>query len=512
MGRAQGLWLALLLVTGSALRIAPFLIDRSLWLDEAKLALNILERSPAQLFDPLDYDQAAPVGFLLLEKRAVMAFGEGERALRLVPLVAGLGALGLFPLVARRWLSSAESLLALAFFALAQPLVYYATEVKPYSVDVLVALALLWAAGRALDARPYARGALVIAGVVGVWLSHPAIFVAAGVGLSLVLSAWLRGDRRKAAVFAGAAAAVAASFVVHYALVLSRSDPKGYLAQFWSEGYPPVPPRSLADLLWPVRTFFGFFVDPAGLGFAGLAAAAFVMGCWRYRRSDPAGLALLVSPGLFTLLAALLRRYPIATSASLDSYPLPGRVVLFLVPAALILVAAGVGAVARGADRDRRVLAGVMAAFLLAALAMEAVRRPAHRIRLHELRPLVAALARDGQPGDALVLNTRAMPVFRYYVRRLEAGPGFVPGLAIVELPGTNRWNAYERQLRALPDGSRAWVLYAHHPSWRSQQDEAFVLYTLARRGRLERETLAPGASLRLFSLGAGAVAAETGR
>ena len=86
-------------MTGSALRIAPFLIDRSLWLDEAKLALNVLERSPAQLFAPLDYDQAAPVGFLLLEKRAVMAFGEGERALRLVPLIAGLGALWLFALV-----------------------------------------------------------------------------------------------------------------------------------------------------------------------------------------------------------------------------------------------------------------------------------------------------------------------------------------------------------------------------------------------------------------------------
>jgi hypothetical protein len=343
---------------------------------------------------------------------------------------------------------------------------------------------------------------LVVAGVTGVWLSHPAIFGAAGAGLTLVLSAWLRGDRRKAALFAAVAGAWAASFLAHYALVLNRSDPRGYLAHFWSEGFPPLPPRSLADLLWPVRTFFGFFVDPAGLGFAGLAAAAFALGCWRYRRSDPAVLALLASPGLFTLLAALLRRYPFPTSGSLDSYPLAGRVVLFLVPGALILVAAGIGTVARTADRERRVLAGVMAAFLLAGLALEAVSRPAHRIRLHELRPLVAALAREGRPGDALVLNTRAMPVFRYYVHRLEAGTGFPPGLAIVELPGTNRWNAYERQLQALPEGSRAWVLYAHHPSWRSQQDEAFVLHVLAGRGRLEQETLAPGASLRLFSIG----------
>ena len=107
MSRAQVSGLALLLVIGAVLRAAPFLLDRSLWLDEAKLALNVLERSPAQLFGPLDYGQAAPVGFLLLEKQAVAAFGEGERALRLVPLLAGVASLWLFFVVARRWLSPA---------------------------------------------------------------------------------------------------------------------------------------------------------------------------------------------------------------------------------------------------------------------------------------------------------------------------------------------------------------------------------------------------------------------
>jgi hypothetical protein len=503
VSRAQVSCLTLLLVTGSVLRATPFLLDRSLWLDEAKLALNVLERSPAKLFRPLDYDQvAAPVGFLLLEKQAVVAFGEGERALRLVPLLAGVASLWLFFLVARRWLSPAETLLAVALFALAQPLVYYASEVKQYSTDVFVALALIWAAGRALDARPHARWALVPAGVLGVWLSHPAVFVAAGTGLTLVLSAWLRGDRRRASLFAAIAAAWAASFLALYALVLSRAEPKGSFVRMWADGFPPVPPRSLADLLWPVRTFFGFFVDPAGLGLAGLAAVAFVLGCVRYGRSEPRVLALLVSPGLLTLLAALVHRYPFPTSGSLDSYPLPGRVVLFLVPAAMILVAAGVGWMARTADRDRRLLAGVMAAFLLVSLAVDAASRPAHRIRLHELRPLVATIARDGRPDDLLVLNTRAMPVFRYYVRRLEAGSSFVDRLEVVELPGTNRWDVYEGRLQALPGGSRVWVLYAHHPSWRSQQDEAFVLHVLARRGRLDREATAPGASLHLFSIG----------
>jgi len=499
VARAQAWWLALLLASGVVLRVVPFALDRSLWLDEAKLALNVLDRSPAQLFQPLDYDQAAPVGFLLLEKAAVRALGESERALRLVPLLAGLASLGLVYAVARRWLPPAESLLALALFALAQPLVYYASEAKQYSTDVLAALALWWAAGRALDARtPAAAWWLAPVGVAAVWLSHPAVFVAAGAALTLILSAHQRRDRRRVTAFALVAAAWAASFLAHYVLAVRRADPQGFLAQFWAEGFPPLPPRSLADLLWPVEVFFGFFTDPAGLRFAGLAAAAFIVGCWRWWRSDRRVLALLLSPAVFTLLAALLRRYPFPTSGSMDSYPLTGRPILFLVPAALILVASGIGWVAGALDRERRILGGVMAGLLLAQLGLDAVRRPAHAIRLHELRPLIEGMARQAEPGDVVVLNTRAVPVFRYYLRRPETR--VIAALPVVELPGTNRWDAYEAQLAALPAGARVWLLYAHHPSWRSQQDEAFVLHVLDRRGQLRRRTRAPGASLHLYS------------
>ena len=62
-------WMLLILLMGITLRICLFAIQRSLWLDEALLARNIIDRPLlALLFQPLDYNQGAPVLFLMVYK------------------------------------------------------------------------------------------------------------------------------------------------------------------------------------------------------------------------------------------------------------------------------------------------------------------------------------------------------------------------------------------------------------------------------------------------------------
>src|SRR5262245_65033312 len=86
----------LIIGLGIFLRLAQYAFNRSLWYDEANLAANIIDRSMAGLLRPLDYDQGAPIGFLLLEKLAVQALGPSEYALRLIPFFFGSIALILF--------------------------------------------------------------------------------------------------------------------------------------------------------------------------------------------------------------------------------------------------------------------------------------------------------------------------------------------------------------------------------------------------------------------------------
>jgi len=125
---------------GIVLRLRQYLFNRSLWLDEALLTLNIISRSFLELLQPLDYRQGAPIGFLFLEKLAVQLFGNSEYVLRLFPFLCGIISLFLFYKVATHYINIKAVLIALGLFAISGWLVYYSSEVKQYSSDVAIVL------------------------------------------------------------------------------------------------------------------------------------------------------------------------------------------------------------------------------------------------------------------------------------------------------------------------------------------------------------------------------------
>jgi uncharacterized membrane protein len=182
--------------TGALLRLLQFFSGRSLWYDEALLALNVVHRSFQELFRPLDYHQGAPIGFLLLEKLSTQLAGKGELALRAIPLLAGLISLFVFHEVARLYLSPKAVPIAFILFSLSRSLVYYSSEAKQYSTDVLVTLVLLQVVFK-LSKDPPSRQRLFEASGVGalaIWFSHPASFMLAGAATVLVITSLWAGN------------------------------------------------------------------------------------------------------------------------------------------------------------------------------------------------------------------------------------------------------------------------------------------------------------------------------
>ncbi|HEY9153183.1 MAG TPA: glycosyltransferase family 39 protein, partial [Anaerolineales bacterium] len=137
----------LLVVLGVVLRLRQYLADRSLWHDEANLAINLVNRTFSGLTLPLDYQQGAPIGFLFIEKSILLLLGNKDYILRSFPLFSGLLSLILIRLIVRRYFG-ATGLFAVLIFAISWPLIYYSSELKQYSSDAMFALLLIYLALR----------------------------------------------------------------------------------------------------------------------------------------------------------------------------------------------------------------------------------------------------------------------------------------------------------------------------------------------------------------------------
>ena len=135
----------------------------------------------------------SPPLFLWLERAVVLALGDSEYALRLVPFLASCLALVLFAGFARRVLGPYAAALAVGLFAVSDRLLWHASEAKPYALDVLVAVAAGWWFARTAG-WPLWRRCLPAAVVApfAVWASFPACFVAGGLLLGLLPSATRR--------------------------------------------------------------------------------------------------------------------------------------------------------------------------------------------------------------------------------------------------------------------------------------------------------------------------------
>ena len=248
---------------GVTLRGIHFYSNRSLWIDEARLAINVLCRSYLSLARPLAYDQTAPLLFLWAEKLVTGVLGPGEQALRLLPFAAGLASLTLTYALAKRFINEAGAVLAAALVAVGPSLIYFSNEAKPYSLDALVTIALLFLTLEWMPARDRSPAwkALLAAGAVSVWLSSPAPFVLAGV-IVVILSSRDRTASERLRYAATAAIVWGASFILAYVLVLRSAAKNSYLQRFWSYSLLDPSRPEFGGRLWQSArdTFSGLFL------------------------------------------------------------------------------------------------------------------------------------------------------------------------------------------------------------------------------------------------------------
>lgn len=436
-------WLPLLLIAlGAEMRVRQWWGARSLWLDEALIARSLVSRDYAGLVaEPLQGDQAGPVLWLWSTRLSLDLLGEGERALRVVSLLAGVVSLVLAWRLARHLLPPVLVPVAVALVVLSPSLVYFSNEVKPYALDVAVVLGLLLLA---LRARTDVR-LLAAAGVVAVWASYAAVFALAGLSLALVLAALRREGLAAAVRTAAWLSAWLVSLAVSYALVLHRLRESEILSTFWADTFP----DGAADLpTWLLRRSVGLVEDPLDLEVWPLALGLLAYGLWRLLRTHRRATVLTMSPVPLALVAAAISAYPFA-----------GRLSLWVVPLAAIALAA---VLPDRTDRGRPLLLAVTAVAVVAApMATRSLPLVAEVYERNELRTVMEQLKDAREPGDLVLVDIPAKAPYDFYTGRTGLGRDGVILFATEEEVG-GACNDEAALLTGRFATQRVWVVFAH--------------------------------------------------
>jgi hypothetical protein len=339
-----GLGLALLLV-GIVCRLVRYLVAPPLWCDEVFVSLNFVNGDFRRLAGPLQCSQIAPILFLWAEMAAYRLLGSSEWALRLVPLLAGLTALPLFWHLARTVLPSRAAMLATGTLAVSRWPMAMSNLVKPYSLDLLLSLALTTLAVHWLRQPERLRYlvALAVLAPLALFASYPAVLVAGAIGLLLLGEVGRRGWRVRL-LFGAYIVLVAAAFLGSYRIGQAQLGPDGgaaraYYQECWRAGF--MPTSSLGAMgRWLLSTHTGeLMAYPAGdrNGASTLTLLLCLAGvCWcaRHRRFL---LAVCLLPFGLALVASAMRKYPYGVEPRLDQHLAPFICMLVGTGAAFLL-------------------------------------------------------------------------------------------------------------------------------------------------------------------------------
>ncbi len=470
-----------IVILGLLWRTVRYALAFPLWGDEAYVAVNILTRDLAGLSQPLEFFQIVPPGFLWVEWFVVHGLGSGERALRLVPYLAGVTSLLLFWRFCREVSTRRATLVAVAVLAASFYPVRHANEVKPYATDLLISLALTslgWSTWR--HVRSYRHwAALSAATTAGIWCSYTAIFPAAAVTLLLGARAIRERSIRLVILWLACSLLMVLNWGVMY---LGFAAPQARAAPFltnlftWRKAFPPLTePGRL--LWWLIDTHAGQMMayPHGGHDFGSVLTALLVIaGCVRMgrRRVRRPLLFLLVAPLAPAMVAAALHRYPYGTST---------RVMLYMAPAFCLLMGEGIIAALRHRHWIRYgpiVVAGVLAVVTLTFTARDLAKPYSSKDNVDHQR-LARLVASRAGPGDQLIVFNSVTPpppisdlMITRWLQRVAEVRFYLLSYASVPL----RWEPDPETVIPGPGGN-LWLIIQRHGNQRFFSEDRLAAY-----------------------------------
>jgi hypothetical protein len=461
----KGLLLVMMLGVGLALFL--FLHSRSLWLDEAMLSMNILERDFTDLLLPLDRNQAAPIGYLFLERLALLAFGPGEKSLRLFSLLSFLCTIPLVYRVSIHLFKNADiAFMTTASYCITVSALAFSCEVKQYSGDVLIAQIILLSTFTVSPEKLKSLGWYGLMGGTLIWFSNISVIMLFVCGSYLLFT---EGLKKKNFRIWLPITLWACSFAIYYALFIHDHPSKEYMLDYWRKAFMPINPFSSGFWLFMQSSGNEIFAKMMGYGpFWVCPAIVFCLGIgfMVYEQQTKA---------LFFCLAPVAVHFAIS---AFELYPFSQRLVLYTLPLMLMVFSTGVFRGFKWFQKtiinlpDISLTVPVLILFYPLILSFPFQRE--------EVKTSLKHLETYIRDTDSLYVYYSSIPSFEYYV-----GTNYVCFDQSVISGSRHRddLQSYNREILNL--NGKVWLFFSHiYPPWNQDyQEDSYMIDLLLDQG-----------------------------
>lgn len=463
----------LILFSGVILSLIQFIYNRSLWFDEAMLALNIINKNSLELLKPLDYFQSSPILFLQIEKIFSYLIPNSEFGLKLFPFISYLLSLFLFYKIIKVIHQNYYTIIfSLSLFVFNITLIYYSSEVKQYMTDAFVLTSVYYLLLKKYKNESYKYYFLCIVGVFSIFLSDATPIILFTTGFYLLFDIY-RHKKKHFLQLTVISIAWVISFLLYYFLFVHNNAIKDYLITYW-ENFGVFMPAN------PFKSEFYNFLDSKGY--------MIVSSLFRFDRNG-IFLIFFILAGIVSFIRKIrtdiiiLTIMPVILHLLLSGfklYPFDKRLILYICPCVIIFCSFGFNYLTK---------------ILLSKLKIESVKLLAISIpllmflffsgkefpkKLEEIKECINYIQEHIGKNDKIYVYYGATYAFEFYNTI-----GFFNTLAPI-IYGTNNRSENEKYINELIKlNGRNWLLFSHV----NENEETYIVGQLDSLGYNKIET-----------------------
>ncbi len=387
---------------GTFVLLAQFIFNRTFYIDEAALGLNIANRSFLQLTDFLDHNQSAPILFLWISK-IVYEIYPSDFSLRIVPTFCSIMSFALLVKIVFSYFDefAKSNLIKISFlFTILCSTVFlrYATEFKQYSLELFITLIFLLQ----LLKSEYIKAILLL--IISIPLVHitPILFLTY---LTIILF-----DIKQVYNYLPRLIFLTITFIILLFLYLSffffDNPTKDYMLEFWNYSFPVKNIFSMDFIIWFFQRilvinytifFYNFFhLSYVKYLFMFLPLFIFLFQglglrhLLKYKHHKM--LILLLSPILFHFIFSYFKLYPFDTR--LLFYLLPNIILIFIIGACSF---------------DNKLIFGLFTLLFFVSLVLN------FPFKQEEVKPLLKYLSKSLKENEVLYVFEDINNVIRFY-------------------------------------------------------------------------------------------------